>query len=155
MLGGAFTLRYILISALTVSSVFALSATAHAQASQKQSEPSYTDTLHYIQERLQGGLEEVKHCEFTHHHPGTDYDYKFDFSDLSPHVSWGKANDGSINCAGGKGCVQQVVRAGESAPNGTEWRFSIKQDSDQKKVERALLHLLDLCGVRAAKPDLF
>jgi len=78
MLGGAVTLRYILISALTVSSVFALSATAqmgkNAQATQKQSEPSYTDTLHYIQERLQGGLEEVNPCEFKHHHPGTTSD---------------------------------------------------------------------------------
>lgn len=137
------------------------SAQAMAQTSQKEA-PSYDDTVHYIQERLNSGLEQQSRCHFVHHWGG-DSSF-FNAADLSPHVSWGHENQdgelmGSINCAGGANCVRDFVvlysdgRGKESKAD--SWSFQIKKDTDKSKMEKALLHLLDLCGVRPAKPDLF
>jgi hypothetical protein len=128
---------------LAVVVAFSSSGTL-AQTSQKDS-PSYDDTVHYIQERLSLGLEQESRCHFIHH----EDDGTFNAAELSPHVSW-SGSRGSINCAGGARCVHNAngVRRGD-------WSFWIKEDTDKSKMEKALLHLLDLCGVRPAKPDLF
>jgi hypothetical protein len=132
----------------------AIAAFCAAGASAQTSAPSYDDTVHYIQERLALGLEQTGRCSFTWHN---DYGWHFNAADLSPHVSWstagGSTAGGSINCAGGANCVHGSYDGGPR--NMAEWDFSVKSDTDKSKMEKALLHLLDLCGVRPAKPDLF
>jgi hypothetical protein len=114
----------------------------------KEAVPSYPDTLHYIQERLDGGLEEIGHCRFVYHDSS---DQTFDGNSLSPHVSWEDKHEASINCAGGKRCVEY---SGSDKPRDF-WIFRTKTDTNRDKTEKAILHLLNLCGVRSAKPDLF
>jgi hypothetical protein len=60
--------------------------------------------------------------------------------------------EGSINCANGRECLLDFDTRKESE---SSWRFTAKGDTDPAKMEKALLHLLDLCGVRPSKPDLF
>lgn len=111
--------------------------------------PSYDDTVHYLQERFNSRLVQTGRCTFS---VGLNENYRTDVSltDLSPHVSWRDNVNGEINCSGGAQCVQVNNRNG-----GDRWQFLIKPDADKSKMEKALLHLLDLCGVRPAKPDLF
>ncbi len=127
----------------------AKTASPDSSPAPQKAEPSYEDTLHYIQERLGGGLEENGRCHFTYH---VDFYaiQAFNAAALSPHVSW-DSQGGSINCAGGAQCA--IDKNGNASA--TEWRFGIKPDADRSKMEKALLHLLDLCGVRPPKPDLF
>ena len=124
-----------------------LLSTMWAQKS-TESVPSYEDTVHYIQERLDGGLEETGHCRFVYHDSG---DPTFDAKSLSPHVSWEDKHEASINCAGGSRCVQY---SGNGKPRDF-WMFRTKSDTNKEQIEKALLHLLNLCGVRPSKPDLF
>ena len=114
----------------------------------KESAASYEDTLHYIQERLDGGLEETGHCQFVYHGSADEI---FDANLLSPRLSWEDKHEASINCSGGKQCVQY---SGLDKPRDF-WVFRIKTDTNRDKIEKALLHLLNLCGVRSSKPDLF
>jgi hypothetical protein len=117
---------------------------------QKSTEPipSYEDTVHYIQERLDGGLEETGRCRFVYHDVGEP---AFDVKSLSPHVSWENKHEASINCAGGSQCVQYS----HTDKRRDFWMFHTKADTNRDKIEKALLHLLNLCGVRPPKPDLF
>jgi hypothetical protein len=129
---------------------FLLSTAVSICSAQKTREavPSYQDTLHYIQERLDGGLEEVDHCRFVYHDSG---DQTFDATSLSPHLSWEDKHEASINCTGGKRCVEY---SGSDKPRDF-WIFRTKTDTNRDKIEKAILHLLNQCGVRPAKPDLF
>lgn len=119
-----------------------------ASAQEREGSPSYQDTLHYIQERLDGGLEETGHCSFVYHDSS---DQTFDAKSLSPHLSWEDKHEASINCKGGKRCVEYY---GSDKPRDF-WIFRTKTDTNRDKTEKAILHLLKLCGVRPAKPDLF
>ncbi len=136
----------------TVQSLEVSGAVTMAQPPQNDA-PSYEDTVHYIQERLRFGLEEKSHGHFVYHVNGSDY--YFDTGDLSPHVSWANDNlTGTINCSGGAKCVHITTTSNGDGAMDT-WEFYLKPDTDKSKMEKALLHLLDLCGVRPAKPDLF
>jgi hypothetical protein len=122
------------------------SSSSDVSAQAQKSEASYDDTVHYIQARIDGQLEEKSRCQFLY-----EGNEMFNAANLSPHVSWTGCGQfgcgGSINCADGARCVSAGGRA--------DWFFLIKADTDKSKMEKALLHLLDLCGVRPAKPDLF
>jgi hypothetical protein len=135
---------------IQIAAFFLLLAPLSTTWAQKSSEsvPSYEDTVHYIQERLDGGLEETGHCRFVYHDSG---DPTFDVKSLSPHVSWEDKHEASINCAGGSRCVQY---SGNDKPRDF-WMFRTKSDTNKEKIQKALLHLLDLCGARPSKPDLF
>ena len=114
----------------------------------REGAPSYQDTLHYIQERLDGGLEEAGHCRFVYH----DFrDQTFDAKSLSPHLSWEGKHEATINCTRGKPCVEY---SGSDRPRDF-WIFHTKTDTSRDKMEKASLHLFNQCGVRPAKPDLF
>ena len=130
--------------------VFCVTSSFVVMSAQKSEEPvpSYEDTLHYVQERLDGGLEETNHCSFVYHDGG---DWTFDAKSLAPHVSWEDKHEASINCAGGRRCVQ--YSASDKARN--FWLFRAKTDTNRDKIDKAILHLLSLCGVRPGKPDLF
>jgi len=141
---------------LIVSAIVAFSGATAALQDSKKSDPknngpSYEDTVHYIQDRMEG-LEQTGQCSFAYHGYGDNW--KFSFADLSPHISWSDRSPngafGRINCAGASKCVHlRNDRVGD------QWTFEIEGNTDKSKLEKALLHLLDLCGVRPAKLDLF
>lgn len=130
---------------------------------QKQSEPSYGETVRFINERLLGGLEETSHCHFR---LGVRF---FTMVDLSPHIGWQSCRKstgaceergdlkGTINCVGGKNCVEDSSPVNHSGGY-VQWNnvnFYVIEAADQSKMERAFRHLFEVCGARTAKPDLF
>jgi len=126
-----------------------------------QPSPSYDDTVRYLQDRLDGGLEERAHCSFIYHKGhtlgGDPIHEFFDAKNLSPHVSWPIRADqnilGKITCEGRKPCVK-LSWAGRVYMQPT-WEFSVKERVDVHEAQKALLHLLDLCGVGPLSPKLF
>jgi hypothetical protein len=56
--------------------------------------PSYEDTVHYVQERLDGGFEETGHCRFVYHDGAEP---TFDLKSLSPHLSCEGKHEASIH----------------------------------------------------------
>jgi tetratricopeptide (TPR) repeat protein len=114
--------------------------------------PSYDDTVHYIQERLSRGLKEVSRCNFVWDQG--KYERRFNVADFSPHVSWLGVNSASINCSNGAECVR-TYNAFHQAITLDHWIWEIKDENDKSKMDKALLHLLVVCGVPPAKPDLF
>jgi hypothetical protein len=106
------------------------------------------------------GLEEEDRCHFVYHEAfqiGADWgaDEVVNVTQLVPRVSWHE-RIATIDCAGGANCIS-MRRYPRLMPTPTFFlfRLTIKQDADPPKMEKALLHLLELCGVRPEKPDPF
>ena len=122
-----------------------------ASAQTSVAEPSYEVTVQYIQERMATGFQEDSRCHFTDRR-GRLFQ-EFNVADLSRRIDWGGVErSGSIDCANGAGCINF------GAPSGRlnrSWIFTLKDNNDAPKMQRALLHLLDLCGVRPPAPDVF
>ena len=95
--------------------------------------------------RLANELEERGHCRFVYHYGSGNR--AFDAVDLSDYLVWAKDNKtADVVCRGGKKCINATYDS---------WRFQIREGTDQKKLQRAIVHLLNLCGVPRSKPDLF
>ena len=117
--------------------------------------PSYADTVRYIQGRLGFALEDRSECSFVYH--SGNGPMQFSAANLVPHVEWNDPFDhksGMINCAGGKSCVH-FRRSDNVDIDFPYWNFKISDSSEKTKMEKALIHMLDLCGVRPENPDLF
>jgi hypothetical protein len=116
-----------------------------------QSAPSYDDTVHYLQERLEGSLVATGHCSFTYNN------LSFFVPHLAPRVSWyeqGYGKYGRLECLNGAKCITRDWHERETAA--AKCLLSVKGDANLSRVEKAWSHLIDLCGGGAAKPeDLF
>lgn len=118
-----------------------------------QTGASYEDTVNYLQERLSTSFVATgPRCMFqdtVKEGPGTILVH---MEDLQPHIIWTYwRTTGTIKCSSDKGCVT-VENAGNGVGNGpSQWSFSIHDAEEQPHVEKAILHLLELCGVPPEK----
>jgi hypothetical protein len=144
-------------------------ARAFAQTAEN-TEPSYADTVDYIQKRLRPyspsklltgeTLQEESRCHFIlkeHIFQAPPAEYHFNAADLSLKVEHSFDYSDVLRCWNKRACVHWHMFNNSIDKNDDidSVRFPIERDIDLSKMDKAFLHLLDLCGARPEKPDLF
>jgi hypothetical protein len=129
---------------------------------QTDGQPSYKDTIRYIQARLTSNFYEemgYRASDRTDHDPHCIFQDReapaaeganspanevyFDLKRMSPHIVWTDPSHGYLQCKGKENCVATPGRGGMSYV----YEFTLVDRADQPHVQKALTHLLDLCGV--------
>ena len=137
--------------ALLVVVMIVVSAGLVAQTQDGQ--PSYEDTVRYLQERLSHYRQftEVGRCEFAVTEHSSEV-FHLEVNHLTPHINWKEQGwDGFRMCKANRNCVRTL----DDTAGGAQWYFWLNDPAERPHVEKALTHLLDLCGVPPEDPNMF
>jgi hypothetical protein len=128
--------------AFAAACLFSISAPSFAADS---TEPSYEDTIAFIQASASYHFVERNHCEFIYRD-----NYRFSAKSLNPVSSvtnWSVV----FRCAQDKPCIDPR----SSSKLAKQLVIDVKDINIANKVSKAMSHLIGLCGGSRVKSDLF